>query len=265
MKLKLLVLVFLLFVGLAQAQENREIKKPQRVYILNDSRIVTENEVNEIAKSGYVKNVVSGATDEERQSYQAKFGNVIGDNFIARIYTLTEEEKKEKAKNGDVVKIAKSAATQVASKNNSALKVGDIARDFKVDLVDGTHVQLSDLKGKVVLLNFWATWCQPCIMEFHELPEAILQKYKTKDFVFLPISRGEPKERVQKTLAKLKEKGIDINSGLDPQEDIWKLYEGGGLPLNYILDKEGVVKYVSMGYGEPKLKEMSVLLDSLLK
>lgn len=265
MKPKLLALLLLACVSLAQAQQNKEIKKPQRVYILNDSRIVTESEVNEIAQSGYVKNVVSGATDEERQNFQAKFGNAIGDNFIARIYTLTEEEKKGKAKSDNVIKVAKSAATEKDPKNTHSLKVGDMARDFEVELVDGTHVKLSDLKGKVVLLNFWATWCQPCIMEFHELPEAILQKYKTKDFVFLPISRGEPKERVQKTLAKLREKGIDINSGLDPQEDIWKLYEEGGLPLNFILDKEGVVKYVSMGYGEPKLKEMSALLDLLLK
>lgn len=102
-------------------------------------------------------------------------------------------------------------------------------------------------------------------MEFHELPEAILQKYEAKDFVFLPISRGEPKERVQKTLAKLREKGIEINSGIDPQEDIWKLYEEGGLPLNFILDKDGVIRYSSMGYGEPKLKEMAALLDKLLE
>ncbi|PVY43865.1 TlpA family protein disulfide reductase [Pontibacter virosus] len=261
MKLKLLVLLFLSFVSLAQAQESKEIQKPQRVYILNDSSIVTESEVKEIAQSGYVKNLVSGATDEERKRYQEKFGDVIGDNFIARIYTLTEAEKKEKEGRSKEAIVEKPAG---ASKNSHALKVNDKAKEFKVELVDGTFVKMSDLKGKVVMLNFWATWCQPCIMEFYELPEKILQKYDPKDFVFLTISRGEPKEKVQKTLAKLKEKGIDFNSGIDPNEEIWKLYGEEGIPLNFIIDRQGVIRHVSIGYGETQLDEMSEKIRKLI-
>lgn len=265
MKFKLLVLLLLSFVSLAQAQESKETIKPQRVYILNDSRIITENEVKEIAQSGYVKNLVSGASDEERQKYQDKFGDVIGDNFIARIYTLTEKEKKEKEERSKEAIVEKPAVAVETSKNTHALKVSDKAKDFEVELVDGTLVKLSDLKGKVVMLNFWATWCQPCIMEFYELPEKILQKYDQKDFVFLTISRGEPKEKVQKTLAKLKEEGIDFNSGIDPNEQIWTLYGEEGIPLNFIIDKEGVIRYVSMGYGETKLDEMSELIKKLIE
>lgn len=263
MKFKLLVLLLLSFANLAQAQESKNTKKPQRVYILNDSRIITENEVKEIAQSGNVKNLVSGATGEERKRYQEKFGDVIGDNFIARIYTLTEDEKKEKQERSKEA-IVEKPATAVALKNSHALKVNDQARDFEVELVDGTSVKLSDMKGKVVLLNFWATWCQPCIMEFYELPEKILQKYDPKDFVFLTISRGEPKEKVQKTLAKLKEKGIDFNSGLDPEEQIWKLYGEEGIPLNFIIDRQGIIRHVSMGYGETQLDEMSEKIKKLI-
>ena len=264
MKFKFLVVLFLSFVSLAQAQESKEIKKPERVYILNDSRIVTENEVKEIAQSGYVKNLVNGATDEERKRYQEKFGDVIGDNFIARIYTLTEEEKKEQEARSQETVAEKPAAAEATS-NTHILQVNDRAKDFEVELADGTFVKLSDLKGKVVLLNFWATWCQPCIMEFHELPEKILQKYENKDFVFLTISRGEPKKKVQKMLAKLKEKGIDFNSGIDPEKRIWNLYGRVGIPLNFIIDKEGVIRYASTGYGETKLDEMSELINKLVE
>lgn len=264
MKFKLLVLLLLSFASLVQAQESKEIKKPQRVYILNDSRIITEAEVKEIAQSGYVKNLFSGATDEERKKYQEKFGDVIGDNFIARIYTLTEDEKKEREEKSKEAKAEKPAAVETP-KNTHVLEVNDKARDFEVELVDGTFVKMSDLKGKVVLLNFWATWCQPCIMEFYELPEKILQKYDPKDFVFLTISRGEPKEKVQKTLAKLKEKGIDFNSGIDPNEQIWELYGEEGIPLNFIIDREGVIRHVSTGYGETKLDEMAALIGKLIE
>jgi peroxiredoxin len=261
MKSKLLLMLFLSFLSLARAQENTEIKKPKRIYILNDNKIISETEVKEISQSGYIKNLVSGATDEERKRYQKLFGDVIGDNFIARIYTLTDEQKKEKnLQNSSVEKV-----TLKPKGMSSVLHVNDKAKDFEVELVDGTLVKLSDLKGKVVLLNFWATWCQPCIMEFYELPEKILEKYENQDFVFLTISRGEQKERVQKTLAKLKEKGVNFNSGLDPQEYIWKLYGEEGIPLNFIIDKEGVIRYVSTGYGENKLEEMSLLIQQLLK
>lgn len=157
MKFIMLTALLLSLASLTQAQENKAIKKPQRVFILNDSSIVTEKDVNEIAQSGYVKNVVTGATNEERQSYQAKFGNVIGDNFIARIYTLTAEEKKKKEEGGDIIKVKQPITAKEVSRSIPALKVGDMSRDFEVELIDGTHVKLSDLKGKVVLLNFWAT------------------------------------------------------------------------------------------------------------
>jgi peroxiredoxin len=263
MKCKLLILLFLSFTCFAQAQESKATQKPQRVYILDDIRIITESEVKEIAQSGYVKNLVSGATEEERKRYQVKFGDAIGDNFIARIYTLTESEKKEKDE------IATQAITEepkavAMAKNTQVMKVNDKAKDFEVELADGTFVKMSDLKGKVVMLNFWATWCQPCIMEFYELPEKILKKYDSKDFVFLTISRGEPKEKVQKTLAKLKEKGIDFNSGIDPDEEIWKLYGEEGIPLNFIIDRQGVVRHVSTGYGETQLDEMADKIKKLI-
>ncbi len=144
------------------------------------------------------------------------------------------------------------------------LKVNDKAADFKVQLLDGTSVSLSSLKGKVVLINFWATWCGPCMMEFNELPSKILTPFKDKDFVFLAISRGEEKKLVDKKMKEVREKGIDFNPGLDPDKSIWSLYGTAYIPKNFLLDKEGVIRYVSTGYAPPKVGELANEINKLL-
>jgi thiol-disulfide isomerase/thioredoxin len=58
-------------------------------------------------------------------------------------------------------------------------------------MINGEKVSIADLRGKVIHLNFWATWCAPCLMEFYDIPEKILEPYRNDDFIFLPISIGE--------------------------------------------------------------------------
>jgi len=131
-------------------------------------------------------------------------------------------------------------------------------------MLDGSKIKLSDLRGKVVLLNFWATWCAPCMKEFIEIPDKILVPFKSEDFVLLPISRGEKREDVMKKMERLKLKGIDFPVGVDPKKEIYSRYAQSMIPRNFLINKEGKVVFVSIGYDEDKLLDISKKIKMLL-
>ncbi|MBO7331206.1 MAG: redoxin domain-containing protein, partial [Alistipes sp.] len=109
------------------------------------------------------------------------------------------------------------------------IKKGDKAPDFTVEMVNGEQITLSKLKGKVVVVNFWATWCPPCRQELKVVEKELINRFKGKDFVFLPISRGEAKKTVE---AFRKQNGYTFPMGLDPKQTIYKKYASNYIPRN---------------------------------
>ena len=159
------------------------------------------------------------------------------------------------------------ATSQAQSQNDeiaktTIVKKGDKAPDFTVEMVDGSKVQLSKLKGKVVLINFWATWCPPCREELKHVQKQIIDHFKGKDFVFLPISRGEKKEVIE---AFRKKMDYTFPMGLDPKQSIYKLYASNYIPRNFLVGKDGKIIYLSVGYTPEEFAEMIATIEAALK
>ena len=142
------------------------------------------------------------------------------------------------------------------------VKKGDKAPDFTVEMVDGSKIQLSKLKGKVVLVNFWATWCPPCREELKHVQKQIIDHFKGQDFVFLPISRGEKKATVDQFRDK---QGYTFPMGLDPTQEIYKKYAANYIPRNFVVGKDGKIIYVSVGYEASEFEAMIKAIEAALK
>ncbi len=141
------------------------------------------------------------------------------------------------------------------------IKQGDKAPDFTVEMVDGQKIALSSLKGKVVLINFWATWCPPCREEFKRMQKDVVDRFKGKDFQLLAISRGEKKATVDQFRDK---QGYTFPMGLDPKQEIYNKYASNYIPRNFVVGKDGKVIYVSVGYEPAEFENMLKAIEAAL-
>ena len=146
-------------------------------------------------------------------------------------------------------------------KATTLINQGDKAPDFTVEMFNGEKITLSQLKGKVVLINFWATWCPPCRQELKVVEKELINRFKGKDFVFLPISRGEAKKTVE---AFRKQNGYTFPMGLDPKQTIYKKYASNYIPRNFVVGKDGKVIYTSVGFTPEEFKEMIEVINKAL-
>lgn len=142
------------------------------------------------------------------------------------------------------------------------VKVGMPAPDFTVTMFDGRRQTLSSLRGKVVLLNFWATWCPPCREELARVPQEIIERFRGEEFVFLPISRGETREAVA---AFREQMGYTFAMGLDPERAIYDLYASNYIPRNFLINREGEVVLASVGYEPEEFDALVAQIENELK
>lgn len=161
-----------------------------------------------------------------------------------------------------------SATTQAAEQTEpdiegtTLVKAGMEAPDFSVELFDGGTLTLSELKGKVVWLNFWATWCPPCRAELKRVQTDIVDHFAGQEFLFLPISRQDTREQVA---AFREQNGYTFTMGLDPDRAIYDRFASNYIPRNFLIDQQGRVVMTSVGYEPEEFEAMIRKAEELLK
>lgn len=144
------------------------------------------------------------------------------------------------------------------------LQVGDKAPNFTVTLTNGNKVSLSDLRGKVVMLQFTASWCPVCRKETPNIENDIWQKLKTNtDFYLLAIDRDEPLETVLKYKEDMK---FTYPIALDPNADVFGLFslKRAGVTRNVIIDKDGRIAFLTRLYKPEEFDNMKKVIEYLL-
>lgn len=125
--------------------------------------------------------------------------------------------------------------------------IGRPAPPFTVPRFDGGQVSLADLRGKVVFLNFWASWCPPCRAEARML-EASWREHRIRDVVFLGVNMQDREDAAR---AFLREFGITYPNGLDAGSRVAIAYGVWGIPETFILDPRGRITYKHVGALDP--------------
>jgi len=145
------------------------------------------------------------------------------------------------------------------------VKVGDTAPNFSITLSTNKTIQLNELKGKVIMLQFTASWCSVCRKEMPFIESDIWQKHKSNpNFALIAIDRDEPLETVLKFVESTK---ITYPIGLDPKANIFALYaqREAGITRNVIIDKTGKIVLLTRLYNEIEFNEMKNKIEELLK
>ncbi len=134
--------------------------------------------------------------------------------------------------------------------------VGEQVPDFSIETLAGDKVEIKDLKGKIVLLNFWATWCGPCVQEMPELNKFV-SSLDSDNFVVLAIARKQDKETIKGFLS---DKDYSFTFAPDVDKSIYLQFADSGIPRNVLLDAKGKIIFQSLGYKLEEFKKMESMI-----
>jgi peroxiredoxin len=132
----------------------------------------------------------------------------------------------------------------IASTASPALAPAAAAPDFTLNVMGGQNLHLKDQRGRVVMVNFWATWCGPCRQEMPQL-NRLFEKYRASGFVLLGVNVDDDSSKAKEVASKL---GVTFPVLLDTDKTVSKLYDLSTMPSTVIIDRDGKVRYMHRGY-----------------
>ena len=132
------------------------------------------------------------------------------------------------------------AATSLASSDLT----GQAAPDFALKSSSGANLRLSEYRGDVVMVNFWATWCGPCRQEMPLLDE-LYSRYERVGFSLLGVNIDDDSRKAMNMIAEL---GVSFPVLFDARKEVSQLYEVDAMPVTVLIDREGTIRYVHHGY-----------------
>ncbi len=159
--------------------------------------------------------------------------------------------------------IAILATTSLIAQNHkgSLVKTGDKVPVFTISTLTGEDVSIEKLKGKVVLINFFATWCGPCMKEMPEIESKLWPKFKDQNFAMLSIGRGHTTDELQTWN---KKKAFTFPIAADPKREVYSKFASQYIPRNFIVDKSGKIIWQGVGFDQKELEQMIKVIESNL-
>lgn len=182
--------------------------------------------------------------------------------LFCSIFVACNNSKSQKSNDNDIPH--GQATDSLVSDRGYIVNVGDTAPDFEMQLPDGKKIILSSLRGKIVMLQFTASWCGVCRKEMPHIENEIWQPHRNNpNFAVFGIDREEPIEKID---ALKKATGVTYPIVLDSDASIFQLYaqKEAGITRNVIIDKEGKIVMLTRLYDEKEFARMVQLINTLL-
>jgi peroxiredoxin len=125
------------------------------------------------------------------------------------------------------------------------VEVGYLAPDFTLQALDGSELSLADLRGHPVLLNYWATWCPPCLEELGYF-ETLQHEFEDRGFRIVAVN-GIEQDVLDDVRATVSEAGISYPVLLDHDEEVWKTFQVQFMPTTFYIDARGIIRGIQLG------------------